>query len=1178
MGLPVTDVPRWLAALALLAGDIEENPGPRKNTTTTNTNTHTCALCTKVIAKNQYALLCNASTPHWLHKACANIKLAQYSTKWTCRNHTQTDQHTQTTLSHTTQQAATAILTHSNSNQAHQQPPNTSNTTSKPAQNTHKKPNTEIKVIQININGITNKLAELTQLIQDQNADIITIQETKLTSAAKTPTIANYTAIRKDRGHNKGGGLLTYIKNDITFTESTIPQNINPLSTEIQILNIHLSQAKQMHIANLYIPPRLSTINQHATEDTDIETCLNYLMTLQNTLITGDSNAHSTTWHSPKNDHRGDLIAGIIQNSNHIILNSDTPTRIPPARNQQSTSPDISTISSNLYSNTMWNTITALSSDHLPIEITIKTKTNFRLTQHRHTYTNYNKANWQDFTDEIEETLTQTAITTNVHLANKILTNTILNADKHHIPKGKIPKNSQLLPDNIRTKINIRDDLRKQNPKDSNIKTLNEEISQLICTHKSNIWRQKLDENWDHKQNTHILWKTIDNLANKKTSAQPNRAITFNNKIHTTPKQIAKAFNKQFINVTKHTTKPQNRKIDKKTKSLKHDHIEITTEQVKEAIKTSKNNNSTGPDNINIKHLKHLGPVAIAYLTELYNISLNTNNIPQIWKLAKIVPILKPQKDAGTGTSFRPISLLSPISKTLEKVILPHITQNIPNQEHQHGFKQKHSTTTALHNINNTIIKGFNEKRPPARTVMVALDMSKAFDTVNIHTLIHKTHQTNIPPTILKFTANYIKGRKAYTTYQNSQSKQQQLKTGVPQGGVLSPTLFNIYMSDIPKPPSGIDLETYADDITTLSTHQDIHTAQTNLQPYLQDIHNWTEENNLKLNPDKSTSTLFTPDPAEYSTQLTLQINNIPIPTVKNPKILGLTFDPKLNYGEHIKIAQEKANKTTNILKALTSTKWGKQKETITTTYKTICRPILEYASTVWSPIVSNTNINKLQTTQNTALRIATGCTADTNAQHLHEETHVLPVQEHLKLHASLLHQKAQHPDHPLHKLTQQQAPPRNMKESMFRQGNPYINHIQTDSATVTEDNIKQNITTLHTSSVQNYLTTRNNNKIINQQAPDINKAEETLPRQARRRLAQLRTGKCPLLQTYKHKIDPLTHNSPLCPLCKNTEHTTQHLFTCTHINTQLTPLDLWRDPVGAAGLLATWELELDGH
>ena len=109
-----------------------------------------------------------------------------------------------------------------------------------------------------------------------------------------------------------------------------------------------------------------------------------------------------------------------------------------------------------------------------------------------------------------------------------------------------------------------------------------------------------------------MLWKTINNLANKKTVAQPNRTITFNNTAYTTPKQIAKAFNKQFVNVTKHTTKPNNRKIDKKTKSLKQYYIQITIEQVKEAIRTSKNNNSTGPDNINIKHLKHLGPVAIA--------------------------------------------------------------------------------------------------------------------------------------------------------------------------------------------------------------------------------------------------------------------------------------------------------------------------------------------------------------------------------------------------------------------------------------------------------------------------------------------------------------------------------------------------------------------------------------
>jgi hypothetical protein len=296
--------------------------------------------------------------------------------------------------------------------------------------------------------------------------------------------------------------------------------------------------------------------------------------------------------------------------------------------------------------------------------------------------------------------------------------------------------------------------------------------------------------------------------------------------------------------------------------------------------------------------------------------------------------------------------------------------------------------------------------------------MSKAFDTVNTHILINKMTNTDIPNTVLKFISNYIKGRKAYTTYNTSTSKQRQFKAGVPQGGVLSPTLFNIYTSDLPIPPPHVKTINYADDITIHSSNTQHRLAQENIQPYLNDIHTWTITNELKLNPTKTTTTLFTPDPAEYSTELTLDIDNIRLPTVKNPKILGLTLDPKLTYNQHIKTTTVKANKTLNILKALTSTKWGKQKETIVNTYKAITRPVLEYASTVWSPIVAPSNINKLQIVQNTALRIATGCTKDTNIEHLHSETKILPIVEHLKLHSSQLRQRSQHPNHPLHETT----------------------------------------------------------------------------------------------------------------------------------------------------------------
>ena len=137
-------------------------------------------------------------------------------------------------------------------------------------------------------------------------------------------------------------------------------------------------------------------------------------------------------------------------------------------------------------------------------------------------------------------------------------------------------------------------------------------------------------------------------------------------------------------------------------------------------------------------------------------------------------------------------------------------------------------------------------------------DMSKAFDTVHLHKFINKLISTNIPNTITKYIANYIKGR-SYTTHNLHNSKQRTFHTGVPQGGVLSPTLFNLYLSDIPLPPPEVTLTTYADDITITSSHQDIQTTQNRIQPYLQEIYQWTVENNLTLNPEKTTSTLFTP-------------------------------------------------------------------------------------------------------------------------------------------------------------------------------------------------------------------------------------------------------------------------------------------------------------------------------
>ena len=215
-------------------------------------------------------------------------------------------------------------------------------------------------------------------------------------------------------------------------------------------------------------------------------------------------------------DHRGQLIADVISYSDHITLNTNTPTRVLNTTLQHTYLPDITTVSNTLYNRTSWTTQHALSSDPLAIITTINIRHEYRLQQNRRTFTDYKKAEWTQFTEDTESAYAQTTIPTNIHTAIRIFTNIILMTHKHNIPKGKMNSIYRLLPEDIVCKTQKKN-IRRANTCDPVLKLLNKEITFDIQKHKQNIWKEHLDAHWDHRHNTHILWKTIHGPRGNKT-------------------------------------------------------------------------------------------------------------------------------------------------------------------------------------------------------------------------------------------------------------------------------------------------------------------------------------------------------------------------------------------------------------------------------------------------------------------------------------------------------------------------------------------------------------------------------------------------------------------------------------------------------------------------------------
>ena len=987
--------------------------------------------------------------------------------------------------------------------------------------------------------------------------NIAAIQETKLTTKSSDPKAKHYTLLRQDRGKNKGGGLAFLVHESINFQQEAPPPMLAN-DPHLESLTITVpGKHSNLQIRNIYLPPQTCCSQGYSPPLEHLCDDLN-----DTSMVIGDFNAHHELWYSHGNqDNRGNNLVDAIANKPFGILNDDQPTRI---FNDASTAPDISLVSNSLLASSSWRTEVKMSSDHLPILITITAEMRKNKTQDK-VYLNFSKANWQKFTEITEKTFSRAYTTNDVHRDERFLRKTIQSAAKRFIPSGRIMRTIHDIPTEAMRLIEERDEIRKHNPHDPRLSDLNKNINIKIKEHKSSKWKEHLDK---CEPNSKKLWSTIKNI-NSKPSQPNNQGIKFNNKVHNNPKKLATKFGSLYTPCTNKKPVQTSRNIRRHLKQPKDEEINITEQQTKEAIKAAKNSKALGPDEISPIMLKHLGPNGIHFLTKIYNKCVNTATIPAIWKTGRIIPLLKPGKPADEGSSYRPISLLSPLAKILESILLPTITESINLADHQHGFRKGHSTTTALQQLNTTISNGLNMKQPVDRTVVVAIDLSKAFDTVDHDLLLEDIHNLQLNGYIKRFLCAYIRGRQTYVEFRGSKSRYRTMRQGVPQGGVLSPVLFNLYMAKMPQPPPGTELGTYADDTTVSRSGPVIKPICTEINKFLNTLDNWFKTRNLFISPSKSTATVFTTDPHDCNVDLPININGNKVPTVKHPKILGVTFDNLFNFRHHAKEVKKKVQSKNNILKALTGTSWGKEKEVILSTYKSIGQSIYNYCCPIWSPNLCQTKWNELQTAQNAALRTALGCVKKTHTDHLHTESKMMPVKEHCEMLTKQFLLKSQEDSHP-NNINLTQRCPRKMKNTISTRHGQYIRNLKASNPDTSQKVLLKKI---HTESVAKTIQTQSDNPVLGAPAPEINKSEKNLPRRPRTMLSQLRSGYSSMLNSYTAKIreDPTLD---ICPDCNSPSHTTNHLFNCANKPTRLTARDLWTKPAEAAKFLGL----LDGQ
>ncbi|KAL9978815.1 hypothetical protein ACROYT_G016381 [Oculina patagonica] len=392
-------------------------------------------------------------------------------------------------------------------------------------------------------------------------------------------------------------------------------------------------------------------------------------------------------------------------------------------------------------------------------------------------------------------------------------------------------------------------------------------VTNLIRNTKQSYFKDKFSE---HENNTRKLWNLIKCLSKDDEEKQIGiKNLTENDEIISDKNSIAEILNNFFIDQPKKlTTTLDGESLSDSLSSIKRgsacefDIPPITQKETAELLLSIPAHKATGDDGISAKLLKIAAPAIVPSLAKLLNHCLRTKTFPSAWKVARVTPVFKGNGNRNDKNNYRPISVLPVLSKLLEKHVCDHLckflNENGLLHSFQSGFRKRFSTETALIRLVDQILFDLDSDKV---TGIVFVDYKKAFDLIDHQLLLTKLGAIGVGEDYLPLFTDYMNGRKQYVNIDGCHSSIRDITLGVPQGSILGPVLFLIFINDLPSALQDTVADIYADD-TTVSYSTDYRLApwavSDSLQSDLNKLQKWSDNNKMILNEKKTKTMLAT--------------------------------------------------------------------------------------------------------------------------------------------------------------------------------------------------------------------------------------------------------------------------------------------------------------------------------